>query len=86
MRFCVQAAAEHIITVIEAAPAILADATTILAETCTAAGMPAAAQAARDLAADPERPYLQRALGNAMAQARTAARLEKLRRTAEGTS
>ncbi len=82
----VQAAAEHIITVIEAAPAILADAATILAETCTAAGMPAAAQAARDLAADPERPYLQRALANALAGARSAARAERLRRAAEGIS
>ncbi len=82
----VQAAAEHLVAVIEADPAILAAAAAALAEACAAAGMPAAADVARDLAVQPERPYLQRALGNAMAGARAAARAEKQRRAAESAS
>ena len=82
----VQAAAAHVVTVVDADPDILAGAAAALAEACAAACMPAAAQAARDLAAQPGRPYLQRALANALAGARTAARAERMRRTAEGAS
>lgn len=63
-------------------PAAVAAAANALAEACDAAGFPAAALAARNLAGEPLRPYRRRALASAVGAARAAARLERLRRDA----
>ena len=79
------AAAQALVAAVQADAAAIPAAALALAEACEAAGTPAAALAARRLAAEPERPYLQRALASAMGGARTAARAERMRRDAGGS-
>ncbi|HYF06449.1 MAG TPA: hypothetical protein VD970_02430 [Acetobacteraceae bacterium] len=78
----VDSAAEALVIAVDQDAAAITAAALLLAEACLAAGFPAAAAAARQLAAEPERPYAQRALASALGGARSAARAERLRRAA----
>lgn len=78
----VDEAAAGLMLVLEGPAPGVAEAARQLAAACTAAGFPLAAQEAARLVEEPERPYLRRAVAQAVAAARVAARTERMRAAA----